>query len=183
MNVRAPKAVIFGVVLAVALTPAAILVVLAVTWTPIAVVSGPLGDALDAYESGDYATTLRLFQPLAERGDAAAQYGLGVMYRNGQGVPQDDAEAVKWYRLAAEQDFAGAQASLGGMYSQGHGVPPDVVLSYMWLNLAASRFPPGKDRDKAVEGRDALAKRMTPAQIAEAQRLAREWKPLREQAD
>ena len=141
MNVRAPKAVIFGVVLAVALTPAAILVVLAVTWTPIAVVSGPLGDALDAYESGDYATTLRLFQPLAERGDAAAQYGLGVMYRSGQGVPQN--------------------------YVQAH----------MWLNLAASRHSPGKDRDKAVEGRDALAERMTPAQIAEAEKLEREWRP------
>ena len=112
MNVRAPKAVIFGVVLAVALTPAAILVVLAVTWTPIAVVSGPLGDALDAYESGDYATTLRLFQPLAERGDAAAQYGLGVMYRNGKGVTQNKAEALRWYRKAAAKGQANAEAAL-----------------------------------------------------------------------
>ena len=56
-----------------------------------------------AYESGDYAVALGLLRPLAERGDAEAQYNLGVMYRNGQGVPHDDAEAVKWYRLAAEQ--------------------------------------------------------------------------------
>ncbi len=173
----------------------------------------PFEDALDAYNTGDYATALRLWRPLAEQGHAYAQYMLGVMYERGEGAPQDYAEAVKWYRLAAEQDYANAQSdlgfmydigrgvpqddveavkwyrraaeqghaaaqyNLGGMYSQGQGVPQDDVLSYMWLNLAASRFPPGKDRDKAVEGRDAVAERMTPAQIAEAQKLAREWRP------
>ncbi len=83
--------------------------------------------------------------------------------------------------MAAEQGHAGAQASLGGMYSQGQGVPQDDVLSYMWFNLAASRYPLTRLRDNAVEGRDAVAERMTPAQIAEAQKLARQWWKRRKQ--
>ena len=63
------------------------------------------------------------------------------------------------------------------MYSQGRGVSQDYVQGYMWTDLAASRYPPGKDRDIAVKNRDIIAKRMTPAQISEAQKLAREWKP------
>ncbi len=63
------------------------------------------------------------------------------------------------------------------MYGDGWGVPQDYVQAHMWYNLAASRLPPGKDRDLAAENRDIIAERMTPAQIAEAQRLAREWKP------
>ena len=78
-----------------------------------------------AYESKDYATALKLWRPLAEQGDAQAQYNLGIMYDNGQGVPQDDAEAVKWYRKAAEQGIAKAQYNLGVMYANGRGVPQD----------------------------------------------------------
>ncbi len=66
------------------------------------------------------------------------------------------------------------------MYYKGRGVPQDYVQAHMWLNLAASRFPQGTDRDMAVKIRDILAAKMTPAQIAEAQRLAREWKPKKE---
>jgi hypothetical protein len=97
------------------------------------------------------------------------------MYDKGQGIPQDYAEAAKWYRKAAEQGVAVAQHNLGFMYDKGEGVPQDYVQAHMWYNLAASRLPPGTDRDKAVKDRDVFAKRMTPAQIAEAQRLAREW--------
>jgi len=82
---------------------------------------------------------------------------------------------LKWYRLAAEQGLARAQHKLGTMYSRGPAV--HYVSSYMWLNLAASGMPPGENRDVAVEQRDAIAAKMTPAQIAEAQRLAREWRP------
>ncbi len=102
---------------------------------------------------------------------------LGFMYANGQGVFRDYAEAAKWYRLAAEQDGAAAQAKLGFMYGKGRGVTQDYVQAHMWLNLAAARMPPGEERDTAVENRDFAEKRMTPAQMAEAQRLAREWKP------
>ena len=99
------------------------------------------------------------------------------MYDNGEGVPQDDAKAVKWYRKAAEQGNADAQFFLGFMYDAGRGVPQDDAQAHMWYNLAASRFPPGENLDRAVKIRDLLAKMMTPAQIAEAQKLAREWKP------
>ncbi len=90
---------------------------------------------------------------------------------------QDYAEAVKWYRKAAEQGHATAQYNLGVMYGNGRGVTQDYVHAHMWFNLAASRYPPGEDRDQAVENRDIVAKRMSPAQISEAQKLAREWRP------
>src|SRR5512137_496566 len=77
----------------------------------------PLDDATVAYQRGDYATALRLFRPLAEQGDAAAQNYLGIMYATGRGVPRDDAEAVRWYRKAAEQGFTPAQRNLGIMYA------------------------------------------------------------------
>ncbi len=125
----------------------------------------------------DYAKALQWYRKAAEQGDAKAQYNLGLMYHAGQGVPQDYAQAVKSYRKAAEQGYAKAQNNLGVMYRIGQGVPQDYAQAHMWYNLAASRFPPGENRDKAVKSRDIVAKRMTPAQISEAQKLAREWKP------
>ncbi len=166
-----------------------------------------------AYKWGKYGIALREWRPLAEQGNAKAQYNLGVMYRNGHGVPQDDAEAMGWWRKAAEQGNAGAQNNLGVMYGKGLGVPQDYAeavgwyrkaaeqgyataqhklgvmygkgldvpqdeaQAYMWFKLASSTFPPGEDRDRAVKNRDIAAERMTPAQISEAQKLAREWKP------
>ena len=130
-----------------------------------------------AYQRGDYATAIRELRLLCEQGNADAQFSLGAMYRNGLGVPQDDAEAVKWYRKAAEQGHAKAQLFLGNMYFFGQGVSKDYVQAYMWYILAASRSPPGKVRDTAVKNRDFVAKKMTPAQKAEAKKLAREWKP------
>ena len=82
-----------------------------------------------------------------------------------------------WWRKAAEQGHATAQYNLGVAYHNGEGVPQNYAQAHMWHNLAASRFPPGEDRDKVVKNRDHVAKKMTPAQISEAQKLAREWKP------
>ena len=130
-----------------------------------------------AYDRGDYATALREWRPLAKQGVADAQYNLGVMYGEGLGVPQDYAKAVGWWRKAAEQGHATAQYNLGVAYHNGEGVPQNYAQAHMWYNLAASRFSPGEDRDKVVKNRDHVAKRMTPAQISEAQKLAREWKP------
>ena len=104
---------------------------------------------------------------LAEQGDALAQSNLGVMYDNGEGVPEDDAEAVRWYRMAAEQGNASAQNNLGVMYANGEGVPENYVLAYAWLNLAAAQGHEG-----AVSGKADLQPRMTAAQIAEAQELS-----------
>lgn len=98
--------------------------------------AGPLEDADAALKRRDYTTAVRLNRPLAEQGDANAQYNLGVFYDNGLGVPQDK------------------------------------VRAYMWFNLSAAQ-----GREGAAAFRDLIARRMTPAQIAEAQRLAREWKP------
>ncbi len=134
-------------------------------------------EGVAAYHRGDYAAALREFRPLAEQGNAKAQYNLGLMYYNGEGVPQDYAEAVKWYRKAAEQGYAKAQNNLGLMYVGSLGVPQDYVQAHMWLDLAASIFSPGEDRDLAVKYRDIYAKMMTPAQISEAEKLAREWRP------
>lgn len=66
-------------------------------------VAGPFEDGITAYKEGDYATARRLLRPLAEQGDARAQFSIGAMYTLGQGVPQDYAAAVSWYRKAAEQ--------------------------------------------------------------------------------
>ncbi len=166
-----PKAKLAGLALIAALCAGVILGLTACT----AEVDFNAGVA--AYKLGDYATPLREWRPLAEQGNANAQYNLGFMYINGLGIPQDYAEAAKWFRKAAEQGYAGAQYNLGLMYGNGEGVPQDYAKAHMWFNLAASSFPPGADRDKAVKYRDIAAERMTPAQISEAQKLAREWKP------
>ena len=96
----------------------------------------------DAYKSGDYASALREWKPLAEQGHAKAQSNLGVDVRNGEGVPQDDAEAVRWYRLAAEQGIASAQSNLGVMYDEGEGVPQDDAEAVRWYRLAAEQGMP-----------------------------------------
>jgi hypothetical protein len=123
----------------------------------------------------DGARAARWYRKAAEQGMAKAQNHLGAMYHEGLGVLQDYAEAVKWYRKAAEQGRVAAQYNLGLMYSYGKGVPRDYAETHKWFNLAASRFPPGEARDQAVKNRDIVAKRMTPAQISEAHKLAREW--------
>ncbi len=125
-----------------------------------------------AYKWGKYAMALREWRPLAEQGNAKAQYNLGLMYRKGQGVAQDDAEAVGWWRKAAEQGNARAQRARGIMDRYGYGVAKDFVLAHMWYNLAAAQGNFGSGWERGV-----VAKKMTPAQISEAQKLAREWRP------
>jgi len=85
--------------------------------------SGDSQKGLSAYNSTDYDTALAIWQPLAESGDADAQYGLGMMYGNGFGVDMDDALAIKWYGLAAEKGHSGAQCNLAVMHQNGWGVP------------------------------------------------------------
>ena len=127
----------------------------------------------------DSAEAVKWYRKAAEQGHAAAQYDLGLMYASGLGVPQDYADAAKWYRKAADQGFATAMLSLGFMYTAGQGVPQDLVSAWVWFDRAASRYPPGPNRNEAARARNRVAAKMTPEQIAEAQRLAREWKPKR----
>lgn len=100
------------------------------------------GDAqkgFDAYNGADYETALRLWQPLAEAGDADSQYGLGQMYGNGFGVPMDDALAIKWYGLAAEQGHAQALTHLAVMHQNGWGVPQSDEEAIRLFTLAADQ--------------------------------------------
>ena len=126
-------------------------------------------DGFAPYKKGDYKTAMKLWKPMAEQGNASAQYYLGVMYANGKGVPEDDKQAAKWFRLAAEQGYADAQSNLGGMYALGRGVPENNVLAYMWWNLAAANGIEDASTNKGI-----ITKRMTSSQIAEAQKLSGE---------
>lgn len=161
--------------------------------------------ARDAYENGDYAAALREFKLLAEQGSSIAQFNLGRMYRNGEGVtknyheafkwftlsaengdasaqdslgimyywgesvPQDYQKSFKWTALSAEQGYASAQNNLGAMYYFGKGVPQNYILAHMWFNLSVSN-----DYEDGVNGRELVAETMTPEQIVEAQKLAKE---------
>ena len=93
----------------------------------------------EAYERGDFIAALKEWRPLAEQGDARAQYLLGFMYDNGEGIKLDYAEAVKWYRLAAEQGEVRAQVNLGAMYMDGQGVTQDYAEAVRWHRLAAGQ--------------------------------------------
>jgi TPR repeat protein len=119
--------------------------------------------------SQDYKQARYWLRLAAEQGVALAQHNLGVTYHNGEGVLQDYKQAVYWYRLAAEQGNAFAQFNLGTMYHFGEGVLQDYALSHMWYNLASMN-----GIKKAGELREAVAEKMSPAQIAEAQSLARQ---------
>ena len=127
----------------------------------------------------DDAEAVRWFRRAAEQGHATAQFKLGVMYAKGAGVLHDDAEAVRWLRRAAEQGVALAQSGLGLMYEKGRGVPQDYVQAHKWFNLGASQMTSSERewRDSVVRHRTHVMSKMTSVQIAEAQRLAREWKP------
>ena len=109
--------------------------------------------------------------------DAFAECALGLAYMEGEGIQQDLAQGASWLRKAADQGNAPAQNLLGAMYAEGKGVRQDYVQAHMWFNLSASRATDVQIRDLAAKQRDQLAAKMTPDQIAEAQRLAREWKP------
>jgi TPR repeat protein len=114
------------------------------------------------------------FQKAANQGNAGAQNSLGVAYMDGQGVTQDYTQALAWLRKGAEQGDAMAQYNLGSMYSTGRGVSQDYVEAHKWHNLAASRAF-AFEQKRYAEARDALAKLMTPQQLAEAQKRASEW--------
>lgn len=129
-------------------------------------------DASDAYKRGDYSTALKVLKPLAEAGDARAQFSLGRMYQDGYGSIQDDRKyevAIRWYRLAAQQEHGGALNSLGYVYRNGKGVTQDFIQAHMWWDIAASHRA-----SHAAQNLYDLRKIMTPADISTAESLARE---------
>jgi hypothetical protein len=110
---------------------------------------------------------LEAYRKAAEQGDAKAQYNLGWMYGNGQGVPQDYQRAYAWFLKAAEQGDASAQFNLGVIYGNGQGVELDFKQAYAWFSVAAVNGV-----GQAVEWRDRAASKLTPTALAEAQALA-----------
>ena len=136
----------------------------------------PLPTGSRAYAAQNYVLSAEIFLPLAEQGDPRAQTYLGVMYLRGQGVPQNFRVAAYWLHLASEAGLPEAQYFLGLMYDKGQGVAQDFVLAHAWLNLAVAHAGPSL-RSRWVLIRDAVASKMTEAQLAEARRLAYEWRP------
>ena len=130
------------------------------------------------YSPQDYVQARQWYEKAAAQGNADAQVGLGQLYRDGHGVPQDYVQARQWFEKAAAQGYATAQANLGSLYLNGLGVQ-DHVLSYMWYSLAVQSNPIlfqeslNKDLEK-------LQGMMTPAQLQEAQQLARNWTPKKQ---
>lgn len=96
-------------------------------------------EAKAAYDKGDYITAYGEFKALAEQGNPDAEWDLGVMYYNGQGVPQDYDQAMKWSTKAAEQGLSGAQYNLGLLYAEGQAVPIDYVEAVRWFRRAANQ--------------------------------------------
>lgn len=140
--------------------------------------TGPAPDTLGPgrsrhFISGAYAAAAQVIHS-AEKGNMNAEARLGWMYATGRGMPQDFYKAAKWYYLAAVQGQGGAQFELGLMYNKGQGVPRDFILAYTWLNLSASQAV-GDDRDFKARIRDAVASKMTVAQVRLAQQMALAW--------
>jgi|GEM_PF-1746379 len=132
------------------------------------------------YDSGDgvpkdEAEARKWYRKSAEQGNDSAQFYLGAIYYVGRGTPKDLSEAAKWFRKSAEHGTSSAPGYfLSIIYEDGIGVPKDLAEAYMWINLAAPQRS-GIDPDVIINHRKYLEIRMTPAQIAEGQRLSREW--------
>lgn len=132
--------------------------------------AGAFADGNAAMHRRDYAAALELLGPLAQDGNAVAEYNLGYLFDQGAGVPQNYAEALKWYKRAAEQGLVEAQYVVSYFYRRGRGLQQNTVKAHMWMNLAASGGLP----HAAVELQE-QEDQMDRARIAEAQRRAVKW--------
>jgi uncharacterized protein len=120
----------------------------------------------------DHAMARNWWEKAAAQGHPNAQNNLGLMYFDGRGVPQDHTKAREWYEKAAAQNDVNGQYNLGLMYEYGNGMPRDDVRAYMWYSLVAAHLL--EPNMLAAEESDRVARRMTPAQVAEAKRLAQQ---------
>ena len=125
----------------------------------------------DAFLAGKYSEAASWWTKAAKQGHARAQNGLGVLYRDGDGVAKDAKQAVYWLRQSAENGYAFGMFNLARIYAEGNGVPRDDVEAHKWLNIASSiNFD-----EKAAFERELVARRMSRQQIAEAERRAQDW--------
>jgi TPR repeat protein len=130
----------------------------------------------------NYSEAVVWYRKAAERGDRHAQFSLGSMYQDGKGVPKDEVEGAKWYLSAASEGDPNALIMVGFNYELGQGVPVNEVEALKWFDLAVDRTAAGDDYQRLdlpsmTKPRDQIASTMKPEQIAEARRLADEWKP------
>lgn len=135
----------------------------------------------EAYAAGDFARAAEIWQPLAEAGDASAQFNLALLYDTGRGVERDTARAAAWYRRAAEQGLAAAQYNLAAALQRGRGVPRDQGEALFWLDVA-SRAEDASAARLAATARDALAAELDPKDVADARARADAWHPTPERA-
>jgi len=142
---------------------------------PLLAVAG-FDEGVEAYAQADYAKALAEFKPLAEQGDARAEYFMGFLYRYGYGVKADHAEAGKWFRKAADQGDPRSLYYLGKMYESGEGLERDPVAAHMWFSLAAKHAANPRDAAYTREDIKKLERKMTPEQIAKSKEMAAQWK-------
>lgn len=124
---------------------------------------------IDHYMPKDYEGVFNLFKKAADQGDVSAQFNLGVMYFEGKGVPQNYVEAFNWFKKVADQGNSNAQYNLAVGYSKGRGVPINYKKAYIWYSLASAQ-----GHEKAKYNISVIEPKMTPQQIAEAQKEAAE---------
>lgn len=177
-------------------------VVILLAFLPIAAWAQSFDQAEDAYDRGDYETAREILSVLAKEGDAEAQYGLGLLYDNGEGVTEDHSEAARWYEAAAKQGNIAAQISLGGLYKDGEGVLQSYSQSLRWYRAAAEQgnvqaqfilggmhawegtrdaisahmwfnIAAANGHESAEQGRDLVSDQMSSSEIGEAQSRAR----------
>lgn len=145
------------------------------------ILAGPASAGHDlgetAYSAGDFDTAAREFQSLAQAGDAVGQYYLGLLYEEGQGLPQDYEQAVHWYKKAVAQGNVDASYALGQLFSKGKHVPRDLTRAYLWFDLAANAPHPHR---LAKEARARVAKQMNAEETARAASLQGLWQKYQE---
>lgn len=149
----------------------ALLICIFASWTTYSAWADSVED-LATLNKGDYAAAIAKYIPLAQKGNAKAQYNLGVIYSNGLGVNLNYVEAVRWYRLAAEQGIPQAQSNLGVMFANGRGVPNSQVVAYALLSLATVNLTTVETM--ADYNRTMLANDMTTQEIEAAKTLTQE---------
>lgn len=148
------------------------------------VVAGDVRKGAQAFQAGDYKTALEESQEAADNGNAEAQFLLGLLYGNDYDpIPQSEVEAARWFRLAANQHHSRAQHELTVMFAEGRGVPQDYVEAYRWAKLADhpnfnyidDRLVKHPNFTNIDDLENRITKSMTPAQVAEGEKLLREW--------
>jgi uncharacterized protein len=137
--------------------------------------AGDFAAGIAAYEKGDFAGARKEWEPLAEAGNPPAQFNLALLFYDGRGAPQDFEAAFHWFSRAANQGYVKAERNLGAMYAEGKGAVRDNVKAYKWFALCAAA-----GSDPCSVQRDLSAKRLNSAKLAEARRLARDFKPTPE---